>query len=175
MAARRKEAVVAQRRPQHRQLQPGDVARHLRWHLGVRQDLVEQAGDHIDHHVVERAGGGLPQLVAVGVDQVGRGQPRPCARRAVTGRAVEPVASPARQAAPAVGVAALAGAMGIPSTVATVATVAAVATEAVGVARSAVVGAARRRTALRQAADQGHHLAVDPPQAGAAMPAIAAG
>ncbi len=74
VAARREERGVAQRRAQHRQLQPPDLARHLRRHLGVGQDLVEQAADHVDHHVIERAGGGLAQLVAVGDDQVGAGQ-----------------------------------------------------------------------------------------------------
>ena len=43
--------------------------------LRVGQDLVEQAADDVDHHVIERAGGGLAQLVAVGADQVLRHQP----------------------------------------------------------------------------------------------------
>jgi len=74
MATRREERRIAQRGTKHRQLQPSDLARHLRRHFGIRQDLVEQAADHVDHHVVERAGGGLAQLVAVGDDQVGAGQ-----------------------------------------------------------------------------------------------------
>ena len=70
--ARREEARVAERGAQHRQLQPRDLARHLRRHLRVGQDLVEQAADDVDHHVIERAVAGLAQLVAVVADQVRR-------------------------------------------------------------------------------------------------------
>ena len=70
--ARREEARVAQRRAQHRQLQPRDLARHLRRHLGIGQDLVEQRADDVDHHVIELAGAGLAQFLAVRMDQVGQ-------------------------------------------------------------------------------------------------------
>ncbi len=72
VAARREEGLVAQRHAQHGQLQPRDEARHLWRHLGVGKDLVEQAGDDVDDHVVQPAAGGLAQLVAVHMDQVGR-------------------------------------------------------------------------------------------------------
>ena len=42
------------------------------WHFGVGQDLVKQAGDHVDHHVVQRTAAGLTQRVAVGQDLVAR-------------------------------------------------------------------------------------------------------
>ena len=70
VAPGREEGRVVERDAQHRQLQPGDLARHLRRHLRVGQDLVEQAADDVDHHVIELAGGGLDQLLAVGADQV---------------------------------------------------------------------------------------------------------
>ena len=72
VAAGREERRVAQRGAQHGQLQPRDLARHLRRHLGVGQDLFEQGADDVDHHVVQRPRGRLPQLVAVGADQVGQ-------------------------------------------------------------------------------------------------------
>jgi len=72
--ARREERGVSERRAQYRQLQAADLACHLRWHLGVRQNLIEQTADHVDHHVIERAGCSLAQLVAVRDDQVGAGQ-----------------------------------------------------------------------------------------------------
>lgn len=72
MTARREEGLVAQGHAQHRQLQPGEQPRHLRRHLGVGQDLVEQTGDDVDDHVVQAPRGGLAQFIAVLVDQVGR-------------------------------------------------------------------------------------------------------
>ena len=65
-----KKVGVAQRDAQHRQLQARDLARHLRRHARVGEDLVEQAADDVDHHVIELAGRGLDQLFAVGADQV---------------------------------------------------------------------------------------------------------
>jgi len=59
MLARREEARVRERDAQHGQLQSGDLACHLRGDPRVGQDLVEQAADHVDHHVVQRAAGGL--------------------------------------------------------------------------------------------------------------------
>ena len=44
------------RRAQHRQLQPRDLARQLRRHLGVGQDLVEQESDDVDHMVIDVIG-----------------------------------------------------------------------------------------------------------------------
>ena len=41
------------------------------------------------------------------------------------------------------------------------------------IAGSSVAGANRRRAALSQATDQAHHLAVDPPQAGATVAGMA--
>ena len=70
MPARREETGIDQRHAKNRQLQARDLARHLRRHAAVGQDLVEQAADHVDHHVVELAGGGLQQFFAVRADQV---------------------------------------------------------------------------------------------------------
>ena len=75
MAPGREEGLVVQRDAQHRQLQPRDLSRHLRRHARVREDLVEQAADDVDHHVVELAGRGLQQFLAVCADQVDRHQP----------------------------------------------------------------------------------------------------
>ena len=76
--ARGEKRRVDQRHAQHRQLQPRDLPGHLRRHPGVGEDLVEQAAHDVDHHVVELAGGGLHQLLAVGADQVDRHQARRC-------------------------------------------------------------------------------------------------
>ena len=75
MLARREEGRVAERDAQHWQLQPRDLARHLRRHARVGQDLIEQASDHVDHHVIELAGRRLQQLFAVGANQVHCHQP----------------------------------------------------------------------------------------------------
>src|ERR1019366_3903388 len=74
MAARRKEARVVEGDAQHRQLQASDFARHLRRHARIGEDLVEQAADDVDHHVIELAGRGLDELLAVGPNQVHRHQ-----------------------------------------------------------------------------------------------------
>jgi hypothetical protein len=72
VAPSRKERRIVERHTQHWQLQAGDLAGHLRRHARIGQDLVEQAADHIDHHVVELAARGLDELFAVGADQVHR-------------------------------------------------------------------------------------------------------
>ena len=69
--ARRKERAVPQRGSQHRELQAPDLACDLRRHLGVGQDLVEEAGDDVDDQVVQRPRAGLAQCLAVRMDQVG--------------------------------------------------------------------------------------------------------
>ena len=109
-----------ERDAQHRQLQARDLARHLRRHARVGEDLVEQAADDVDHHVIELAGRGLEQLFAVGADQVDRHRPRSRrgaksetpprpliavlhARRAALPSAAARVAGRGRRAAPAGG------------------------------------------------------------------------
>jgi hypothetical protein len=99
MPARREEGRVAERRAQDRQLQAGDLTRHLRRHLRVGQDLVEQAADDVDHHVIEAAGGRPPQFVAVGVDQVGRRRPARVVGPAAAADAAAAVAAVAAVAA----------------------------------------------------------------------------
>ena len=79
----------AERDAQHRQLQARDLARHLRRHAGVGQDLVEQAADDVDHHVIERAARGLAQLLAVGADQVDRHQAGQAVAAQAAGAAAE--------------------------------------------------------------------------------------
>lgn len=71
MATRCEEARIAQRNAQHRQLQPGDLARHLRRHPRIGEDLVEQAAHHLDQHVIELSFRRLRQLLAVRAYEVG--------------------------------------------------------------------------------------------------------
>ena len=97
VAPGREEGGVAQGDAQHRQLQARDLARHLRRHARVGQDLVEQAADDVDHHVIELAGRGLDQLLAVGADQVDGHQ----AGEAVVVLAAPPMPAPCRAAHPA--------------------------------------------------------------------------
>ena len=76
--ARAEKADVAQRHPQHRHLQPCDLASHLRRHLGVGKHLIEQRRDDVDHDLVDGgATTGPHQLISVGPDQVG-GHQRAC-------------------------------------------------------------------------------------------------
>ena len=72
VASRREKAGIVECDPQHRQLQARDLAGHLRRHSVVRQDLVEQAAHHVDHHVVELADRCVHQLLAVRAYQVHR-------------------------------------------------------------------------------------------------------
>ena len=80
---RREERGVVQGDAQHGQLQARDLAGHLRRHARVGEDLVEQAADDVDHHVIELAGGGLHQLLAVRPDEVDRHQVGQAVRSAV--------------------------------------------------------------------------------------------
>ena len=91
VAPGREESRVAERRAQHRQLQPGDQPRHLWRHFGVGQDVVEQRRDDIDHHLVQAAVRRLAQLFAVDLDQVRLcrvvpGGPAACSGQAMAGR-----------------------------------------------------------------------------------------
>ncbi len=52
-------------------LQAGDLARHFWRHLGVGQHLIEQGGDDVDDHLVQRGPAtGTHQFLAVGADLV---------------------------------------------------------------------------------------------------------
>ena len=90
VSPRREEARIAERGAQHRQLQARNFACHLWRHFGVAEDLVEEAADDIDHHVIDAAAGHRAQLLAVVMDEVGCHQ-----RAAVGGHATAPAVGPA--------------------------------------------------------------------------------